>query len=105
MNLDLSVRDPRKGVGDPLDDGVSDPAIGGPGAELAAAEMRFRAAEFDEEATMWDPGTHPKAPHLKEEATTDRAGTRAVDVQRDTPRVDDLADFDLSAEDLSACDL
>jgi len=92
-------------MGEPLDGGSKPPVSSDPSVELAAAEARWQAAELDEEATMWDPGTNPKAPHLKEEAVTDRDGTRSVDMQLDTARVDDLADFDLSVDDLRECDL
>lgn len=76
-----------------------------PEDDLELAELQFHAAELDELQTMFDPGEHPKPPQQREEAVTDREGARVVDVQRDTPRVDDVASFDLSTDDLLDVDL
>lgn len=88
-------------------EGVSTARTMGPTPEddLALAGLQFRAAELDEHDTMWDDRVHPKSPDVREEAVTDREGTRLVDVQRDTPRVDDAATFDLTMGDLTDVDL
>lgn len=107
MNDDLSVREPGIAGMEPLEGGLS----GGQTPELtmedelALVDLRCRAADLDEYERCWNPDSHPKSPHAKEEGVTNRDGTRLVDVQRDSIRVDDVADFDLDADDLNDVDL
>jgi len=90
------------GLGDVGDDSTR---VLSPSDELALAEMRVRQAGIDEERTMYDPDTQPMPPQMAEEATTDSTGTETVDMQRDSPTVDDLTEFDLSTADLDDIDL
>lgn len=76
-----------------------------PEDELALSDLRVKQAARDECKTCFDRETAPKPPHPKEEGVTDRGGSRQVDLQAETPRVDDLASFDLSSEDLFDVDL
>lgn len=76
-----------------------------PGDELALADLKVKAAGRAEERMMYDDETQPMPPQMAEEATTDRTGTKTVDVQRDSPTVDDLTEFDLSTDDLDDVDL
>lgn len=87
-----SVPDPR------LDVGRMDPE-----EEIEFVDLKVREAAIDEELTCFCPTEHPKPPHTREEAATDRDGLREIDVQRDTPVVD--VDFDLSLDELSSVDV
>lgn len=77
----------------------------GPEDELGLVDLGVETAALDERDTMFDPDTAPKPPDMGEEATMNADGTEAVDMQRDTPLVDNLASFDLSDADLSAADV
>lgn len=81
---------------------------GGPSSpedELELVDLGVQLSALDERATMFDPDTAPRPPDPKEEGVTSLDGTRTVDMQRDTPTVDDLASFDLSTDDLYDVDL
>lgn len=73
--------------------------------ELEMADLEVEMAAEDERDTMWDPNSAPKAPHPREEATTDRTGGREVDTMEDTEPIEDVVSFDLDDEDLSAVDI
>lgn len=90
--VETRVPDPR------LDVGGMDPE-----EELEFVDLKVREAAVDEERTCFCPVEHPKPPHAREEAVTDRMGVEEVDVQRDTPTVD--VDFDLSLDELSDVDV
>jgi len=76
-----------------------------PEDELGLVDLGVETAALDERDTMFDPNTAPKPPDGTEEATMQMDGTGPVDMQRDTPTVDDVASFDLSTEDLFDVDL
>jgi len=58
--------------------------------EIERMDLAVEQAARDEEMTMFDPNTHPKPPHPKEEGVTDLAGRCTVDIQEETPLVDNL---------------
>lgn len=76
-----------------------------PADDLARVELGVRQAALDEQLTMFDDQTAPKPPDQSAEATKDALGNDTIDMQRDTPLVDDIAEFDLSAADLYDVDL
>jgi len=76
-----------------------------PEDELGLVDLGVETAALDERDTMFDPDTAPKPPDGTEEATMTADGFGPVDMQRDTPLVDDMASFDLSADDLFDVDL
>jgi len=76
-----------------------------PEDELEMVELGVKMAGLDEEQTMFDPDTAPKVPDVGSEATMHSDGAGPVDIQRDTPVVDDLATFDLTGDDLYDIDL
>lgn len=72
--------------------------------EIELMDLNVEHAAIDEERTMFDPGTHPKPPHSKEEGITDIDGRRNVDMMFDTPAIDPIGTFDLTASDLRDLD-
>lgn len=74
-----------------------------PEDEIEFVDLKIREAGIDEAQTAFDPDTAPKPPHPKEEGVTSHIGESLVDLQRDTPLVGH-ADFDLTQEDLWACE-
>lgn len=76
----------------------------GPFDELEMMDLNVEHASVDEEQTIFDPDTHPKPPHPKEEGITDVDGRRSVDVMIDTPAIDPIGTFDLTADELRDLD-
>jgi len=58
--------------------------------ELELSDLHVKEAGLDEEQTMFDPNEHPKPPDKDEEGTTDMDGERVVDIQEETPPIDNL---------------
>ncbi len=77
-----------------------------PEEEIALNELRVKQAAEDERKTCFCPDTAPKPPRPgdRSEPVSDENGS-LLDVQGSTPRVDDMASFDLSADDLLDADL
>jgi hypothetical protein len=101
----MSQRDPLSPRQRDLLDFTVEPDRLAPQDELELAEAGVLLAAADEEKRCFDPECHPKAPHPREEPVTSRDGSRVVDIQRDTTRVDDLAKFDLSPGELRDVDV
>jgi len=76
----------------------------GPMDDLELMDLQVEHAAMDEQVTMFDDGTHPKPPHPKEEAMTDRMGERSVDMMLDTPPVENTLETDLTERDLMRLD-
>lgn len=98
-----------------------------PETELEISDERVALASEDERRTCFSPREHPKPPHARDEGVTDHTGSRLVDIEKDTPSVgaelsptgrdffemglpelddlttdvDDVANTDLSLDDLT----
>lgn len=68
--------------------------------EIERMDIAVEQAGRDEDKTMFDPDTHPKKPHPKEEGVTCLDGTRSVDMMADTPPIDDVLGVDLRDDEL-----
>jgi len=68
--------------------------------EIERVDAAVEHAGRDEQQTMFDPGTHPKPPHPREEGVTDRNGTRSVDMMSDTPPIGDVLGVELTEDEL-----
>lgn len=77
-----------------------------PEEEIALTDLRVKQAGEDERKTCFCPETEPRPPRAgdRSEPVSDETGS-LLDVQGATPRVDDLADFDLGTDDLLDADL
>lgn len=73
--------------------------------DLEVMDEAVELAGQDEDRTMFDPDSHPKKPHKREEAVTDMEGSRTVDVMVDTPKLEDEFEFDLTEDEIRDADL